>query len=223
MNLQYEVIRSARKSIGITVERDRRVIVRAPHEASDQSVSAAVASKRFWIWQKLRDPNKYPDPLPAKEFVTGETLLFLGQPYTLVFVEGKSGTVKLVGEQFEVGFADQDRSKELFKAWYLGEARACLGPRIATLAAEMGIGYRRICVRELRYRWASCTPAGTLSFNWRIVQAPMIVVDYLIVHELAHVREPNHSPEFWNLVAVHAPNWSAARGWLKQNGSGLEW
>jgi predicted metal-dependent hydrolase len=57
----------------------------------------------------------------------------------------------------------------------------------------------------------------------RIVQAPMIVVDYLIVHELAHVREPNHSPEFWNLVAVHAPNWSAARGWLKQNGSGLEW
>jgi predicted metal-dependent hydrolase len=223
MNLQYEIIRSARKSIGITVECDRRVVVRAPHQASDQSVSAAVASKRFCIWEKLRDPNKYPDPLPAKEYVTGETFLYLGQPYALVLTDGSVGTLELVGERFEAANVDRDRCNELFKAWYLGRARACLGPRIATLAAEMGITYRRICVRELRYRWGSCTPGGTLSFNRRIVQAPMIVVDYLIVHELARVREPNHSPDFWNLVAVHAPTWVSARDWLKRNGSWLEW
>ena len=64
---------------------------------------------------------------------------------------------------------------------------------------------------------------GTLTFNWRIIQAPMIVVDYLIVHELAHVLEPNHSQEFWNIVAVHAPTWTKARNWLKQHGGRLEW
>jgi len=122
-----------------------------------------------------------------------------------------------------LALADRGRGNRLFTAWYLAQARACLVPRIVTLAAKMGITYRRICVRKLRYRWGSCTPGGTLTFNWRIVQAPMIVVDYLIVHELAHVREPNHSPDFWNLVAVHAPSWASARDWLKQSGSWLEW
>jgi predicted metal-dependent hydrolase len=87
----------------------------------------------------------------------------------------------------------------------------------------MGINFKRILVRELRYSWGSCTPGGTLTFNWRIVQAPPVVVDYLIVHELAHVLESNHSGEFWNIVAVHAPAWEKARDWMRINGSRMEW
>jgi predicted metal-dependent hydrolase len=87
----------------------------------------------------------------------------------------------------------------------------------------MGVGHSRIWVRDLKYSWGSCTPGGTLSFNWRIIQALMIVADYLIVHELAHVLEPNHSKEFWNIVAVHVPSWTKARNWLKQHGAQLEW
>jgi len=223
MMLDYQVIHSNRKTINITVERDRRVIVRAPRQASEQTVSAALENKRFWIWQKLRDPHKYPTPLPHKEYVEGETFLFLGQHFGLTFTQGDSGAVNLVGRHFEMARADRRNGDSLFRAWYLAQAKEKLTPRIAAFAAEIGVSYLRICVRDLKYRWGSCTKGGTLSFNWRIIQAPMIVVDYLIVHELAHILEPNHSQKFWDIVAVHVPSYSKARNWLKQYGGQFEW
>ena len=223
MKLDYEVIRADRRTIRITVERDRKVVVRAPKQASEQAVTAAVESKRFWIWQKVRDPHKYPDPAPRKEYVNGETFLFLGQHYGLSLTRAAAGAVRLAGREFEMSAADRHRGDAIFRVWYLAQAKEKMRPRIAALAAEMGVAYSRIWVRDLKYRWGSCTPGGTLSFNWRIIQAPMIVVDYLIVHELAHILEPNHSQDFWNIVAVHAPGWQRARSWLKQHGGRLEW
>lgn len=223
MKLDYEVIHANRKTIGITVERDRKVVVRVPRQASEQEVAAAVESNRIWIWQKLRDPHKYPDPAPHKEYVTGETFLYLGQHYGLSLTRGEGGAVRLVGKQFEMAGSDRRNGDALFRSWYLAQAKEKLHPRIAAFATEMGVGYSRIWVRDLKYRWGSCTPGGTLSFNWRIIQAPMIVADYLIVHELAHVLEPNHSQDFWNIVAVHVPSWMKARNWLKLYGGRLEW
>jgi len=223
MKLDYVIVRSERKTIRITVERDRRVIVRAPKQASETAVTAAVESKRFWIWQKVRDPHKYPDPAPRKEYVTGETFLYLGQQYGLSLTRKEKGEVRLVGREFEIAAADRRNGDAVFRSWYLTQAKEKMRPRIATLAAEMGLTYSRIWVRDLKYCWGSCTPGGTLTFNWRIIQAPMIVVDYLIAHELAHVLEPNHSEDFWNIVAVHVPSWQRARTWLKQHGGQLEW
>lgn len=223
MKLDYEVVHSERRTIRITVERDRKVVVRAPKQASEKAVSAAVEGKRFWIWQKVRDPHKYPDPAPRKEYVTGETFLFLGQQYGLSFTRKEKGEVRLVGREFEMATADRRNGDAVFRSWYLAQAKEKMRPRIASLAADMGLAYSRIWIRDLKYRWGSCAPGGTLSFNWRIIQAPMIVVDYLIVHELAHVLEPNHSEDFWNIVAVHVPSWQRARTWLKQHGGQLEW
>ncbi len=223
MTFDYELIHSRRRSIGITVERDRRVIVRAPIGADAQAVSDVVAGKRLWIWKKLRDPRKYPDPLPRKEYVSGESFLFLGQGHRLVLTDRAPGAVSVDGSRFELARVDRRRGDQLFRAWYLARARERLAPRITALATEMGVKFQRVWVRDLRYRWGSCSPGGTLTFNWRIIQAPMIVVDYLIAHELAHVLEPNHSPEFWNIVAIHAPSWVKARGWLKEQGAELEW
>lgn len=223
MKLEYEIVRANRKTIGITVERDRKVVVRAPPQASELTITRAIEGKRFWLWQKLRDPHKYPEPAPHKEYVTGETFLYLGQHCALSIIGGERGAVRLVGKQFEMARSDRRNGDALFRAWYLLHAREKLPPRIAAFATEMGVGYSRIWVRDLKYSWASCTPGGTLSFNWRIIQAPMIVADYLLVHELAHVLEPNHSEEFWNIVAVHVPSWTKARNWLKQHGGRLEW
>ena len=86
----------------------------------------------------------------------------------------------------------------------------------------MGVAHRQILVSDLKYRWASCTPKGNLNFNWRIIKAPMFVIDYLIVHELAHLLEPNHSPAFWNIVAVQTPRYETARAWLREHGAELE-
>lgn len=221
--IDYEIIYSDRKTLRITVERDRKVVVRVPKKASEKAVSAAVESKRFWIWHKIRDPYKYPEPGLKKEYVPGESFLFLGQHYGLTLSAEKMGAVRLVGPQFEIARADRHNGDRLFRAWYLLQAKQILPPRIAAFAAAMGVTYKRIWIRDLKYRWGSCTPGGTLTFNWRILQAPMIVVNYLVVHELAHVLEPNHSKDFLNFVAVHVPSWKRARSWLKENGSRLEW
>jgi predicted metal-dependent hydrolase len=161
--------------------------------------------------------------MPRKEYVAGESFLYLGQRYGLALTGEQLGMVRLVGRQFEMANTDRRFGNKLFRAWYLLRAGEVLPQRIARYATAMGVTYKRIWIRDLKYRWGSCTPAGTLTFNWRILQAPMIVVDYLIVHELAHILEPNHSKDFHNLVAVHVPNWAKARSWLKQNGSWLEW
>lgn len=221
--IEYEVVYSNRKSIRITVERDRRVVVRAPDIATGNAVATAVRRKQLWIWQKISDEYKYPDPSPRKEFVSGETFLFLGQNYGLTLTRDQGSAISLVGKQFIMPNCDREEAYRRFRSWYLAQAKEKITPRIATFAAEIGVAYKRICVRDLKYRWSSCTPAGTLSFNWRVVQAPMIVIDYLVVHELAHIVEANHSQEFWNIVAVHSPTWKKARRWLKQNGSRLEW
>jgi len=223
MTFNYEVIYSIRKTIGITVDRDRRVVVRAPQCASADAVSDVVESKRLWIWQKLRDPRKYSDLAKRKEYVEGETFLFLGQHYSLELISGKPAAVRLVGRRFQLVRDDSCFGEALFRSWYSLRAKEILQPRIAIFAAAMGLSYTRIWIRDLKYRWASCAPGGTLTFNWRIVQAPMIVVDYLIVHELAHFLVPTHSQDFWNIVAVHVPSWAKARSWLRQNGSRLEW
>jgi len=223
MKLQYEIIYTDRRTIGIIVERDRRVVVRAPRRARPEDVYAAVKRKRFWIWGKLSDPQKYALLPSLKEFVAGETFLFLGQNYSLELVPEPRGEVRLNGRHFELSRADRISGREMFQKWFLSEARKHITPRVAGLAKGMGVQFKRISVRDLKYSWGSCTPGGTLTFNWRIVQAPIVVVDYLIVHELAHVIEPNHSREFWNIVAVHVPAWEKARDWLRQHGARLEW
>jgi predicted metal-dependent hydrolase len=223
MNIDYEIVYSERKGIRITVERDRKVIVHAPKQASDKAISSAIECKRLWIWQKLRDPDKYPDPALRKEYVSGETFLFLGQDYSLALTGNQRGSVRLAAQQFEMAPADRHIADSLFRAWYIRQAKEVLPLRVTAIAGEMGVSYRRLWIRDLKYRWASCTPGGTLTFTWRILQAPMIVVNYLIAHELAHILEPNHSRGFWNLVAVHAQSWVRARTWLKQNGPRLEW
>jgi predicted metal-dependent hydrolase len=186
-------------------------------------VAAVVEKKHYWIWGKLRDPQKFAQPRPAKEFVPGEMFLFLGQSFGLRMVAECRGEVRFDGTRFELSRMDRREARELFAAWYLGRARAELTPRVAVMARAIGIDFKRIVVRDMKYRWGSCSPGRTLTFNWRIVQAPMIVVDYLVAHELAHLLEPNHAPKFWNIVAVHAPAWAKARAWLRRYGARLEW
>jgi hypothetical protein len=223
MKLNYELVYSERKSIAISVERDRRIVVRAPRRARIEAVTAAVDRKRAWIWSKLRDPRKYALRPRQKEFVAGEAFLFLGQNYSLELLRTSHGGVRVNGRCFELSRTQRHRGRELFKSWYLAQAQRIIPPRVAAVARSMGVEVEQISVRELKYRWASCSPGRRLTFSWRIIQAPTLVVEYLIVHELAHLLEPNHSDNFWNIVAVHVPAWEKARDWLRRHGSRLEW
>lgn len=222
MILPYTLVFSDRRTIRVTVERDRRVVVRAPRGTSEEKVQALVEQKKFWVWQKQRDPRKYPQPRLRKEFVSGESFLYRGRHYALELIDGTGEELRFAGK-FLLPRGSRQNAAELFRAWFMARAHEHLPPHVADLADRMGVKYRRIGVRDLKYRWASCTPGDQLVFNWRIIQAPQAVTDYLIAHELAHLLEPNHTPRFWNIVAVHAPAHVKARGWLRQHGSSLEW
>ena len=221
MKLDYRIVYSRRKTIGVTVERDAAVVVHAPIGASEAKVRGAVEAKRFWLYQKVHHKQKYPGHISRKEFVTGTTLLYLGKSYRLEITKDDTE-----GLQFHSGFyiARHHRSEagKLLRDWYIERAQRKLPQRAEAIADALGVTFNSILISDLRVRWGSCTPKNNLNFNWRLMKAPTFVIDYVIAHELAHLLEPNHTARFWNIVSVQVPRYQAAKEWLKENGRFLE-
>jgi predicted metal-dependent hydrolase len=220
MELQYTVTFSQRKKLTITVERDRSVVVMAPLGTSPDTIRDIVESRKIWIYEKLKHPQKY-DPAPRKEFVSGETVLYLGRNYRLEIQKGAEESIRFHGKFIVTGISP-DRAAMLFKEWYIGKARKKIIPRVRQHATNLGVQVKKVMVSELKYRWGSCTPHDSLNFNWKLIKAPMFVIDYVIVHELAHLIEQNHTARFWNIVQVQVPGYAKAKEWLKQHGDILE-
>ena len=221
MKIDYRIVYSQRKKITLIVERDRSVVVRAPLGTSEEAIHQAVEAKKFWLYQKINHPQKYPAQRLRREFVSGETIPYLGRNYRLEVTDAD-----LPGVVFQHGFLisrrNQPQAAQLFREWYIARAREHLPARADHFAAALGVRYNRLLISDLRVRWASCTPQDNLNFNWRILKAPTFVIDYLVVHELAHLLEANHTPRFWNIVAVQVPRAEEAKVWLRDEGEALE-
>ena len=221
MDMKYDIKYSKRKTLNITVERDRSIIVRAPDHLSEDKIDKLVYSKRQWIKEKLAHSQKYPLVTDYKEFVSGETLMYLGRNYQLL-VEDKEIENIVFEQRFIISKTNQSKANELFKQWYKTQALKKIEPIANRVAKNLGVQYNQCKVTEMKYRWGSCTPANNILFNWRIIKAPMFVVEYLVAHELVHLVESNHTPRFWNVLSIQSPNYLKAKGWLKKNGSMLE-
>lgn len=221
--LNYNIVRSPkRKTLTITVERDRTIVVRAPQRMPEEEVHRLFAAKRQWVLQKLRDPQKYKDRMPpGKEVVNGESAPYLGKEYRIEINETPSGDVEF-SEMFLVPPERQARRRQVLRDWYVKEAREKILSRVQQHARELGVAYKRARIVGNRYRWGSCTIRDTVNFNWRLIKAPMFVIDYVIVHELAHLLEPNHTPAFWNIVRAKTPKMDKAKSWLREHGQMLE-
>lgn len=224
MNLAYEVERSARRhTLTITVERDRKVVVHAPLGTTDETIRKVVEAKRQWIYEKVRHAQKYqdlPHP-PGKELVNGESILYLGRQYRIEIVQAQDEQIRF-DRHFIIPAMERSRQSAALQQWYLARARLKIIPRVEHHARELGVETAIIKIVDNRYRWGSCTPNNNVTFNWRLIKAPMFVIDYVIVHELAHLLEPNHTPRFWNIVRAQITNLDKARAWLKQQGQLLE-
>jgi predicted metal-dependent hydrolase len=220
MELNYTVTYSQRKKLTITVERDRSIVVMAPLGTAPEKIREVVESRKLWIYEKLRHPQKY-DSTPRKEFVSGETVLYLGRNYRLEIQKGSEESIRFLGK-FIVTGVSPDRAAKLFRKWYLDKAKKKLVPRVKLHARNLGVQFKKVMVSELKYRWGSCTPNDNLNFNWKLIKAPVVVIDYVIVHELAHLLEQNHTARFWNIVQVQVPGYAKAKEWLKEHGDILE-
>ena len=224
MILEYTVRRSPKRTkLSIIVERDCRVVVLAPDEASDSAIDSAVQAKRQWIYEKTRHEQKYqplPHP-PGKELVSGESALYLGRNYRIELIEETLDGVKFQ-QKFLVSRSEVKRGKEILREWYMKQASRKILPRTAKHARDLGVTYTNAKIVDSQFRWGSCTPKNSVHFNWRLIKAPMFVIDYVIIHELAHLIEPNHTARFWNVVRTQSPTADKARTWLKTNGQLLE-
>jgi len=221
MNFEYSIVYSARKTLQISVERDRSVVVRAPEGTPREKIEEAVESKKLWLYEKLKHPQKYREVATSKELVSGASLLYLGKEYKLDFV-GDDFDGIIFESKFLISRSFKPLAAQFIRDWFMESAKRIIPPKVKTFARQLGVKYNRVLVSDLKYRWGSCTPKNNLNFNWRLVKAPMNVIEYVIVHELVHLLEPNHTPRFWGIIKAQLPHYSKAKGWLKEHGELLE-
>lgn len=224
MDLEYTIVRSPRRrKLTITVERDRSVVVHAPAATAEEKIRRLVESRRQWIFEKTRHAQKYaelPHP-PGKELVNGESALYLGRNYLIEISPTDSGVIEFA-QKFRVPSGLADRRLGAFRSWYITRAEEKIIPRVRHHARQLGVEFSAARIVDNRYRWGSCTVKNNLTFNWRLIKAPVSVIDYVVVHELAHLIEPNHTPRFWNIVKAQIANMDKPKQWLKEHGQLLE-
>lgn len=229
-NLTFDVRRSKRRStIGITIERNASLLLHLPDGFSLQDAEPLVRSKLVWVHQKLISKQKALDEeiFRRPEFVDGEGFYFLGRHYRMKLVdptpdEGPVATVRFRGDQLlfrrDQAVAGQKRIAE----YYTRAAHPYINQAVDRWKRVAGTTPAKfVNVLDLGFRWGSCSADGTLNFHWRIMQLPPPVIDYIVVHELCHIKVADHSLSFWKEVRRVLPDYQQHREWLRQRGGRL--
>jgi hypothetical protein len=222
--LDFEVqSSSARRSIGITVDRDGSLILNAPHDCDEAELAAFAHEKRTWVYKKLAQKDLLLSQRPKKEFVSGEGFAYLGRSHRLLLADNRTSPVKLERGRLVMQrtLATRGLGAQAIIEWYRTRARQWLPRRVEPWAHRMGVTPEAIDVRDLGYRWGSLGKNGRINFHWATIQLAPTLIDYVIVHELAHVHEPNHSAEFWLYMERALPTFPAAKLDLARVGAGL--
>ncbi|UWG50710.1 putative metal-dependent hydrolase [Halalkaliarchaeum sp. AArc-CO] len=174
-----------------------------------------------WVVAKKRKFDRYREQVPERKFEEGTTFPFLGEPHEIV-VEVRSAA-EIVDRTIRLAEHNVERTslKRALETFYRRKAREQFEEYAGHYAAEMGVEYDRIEVRNQRTKWGSCSTNGTIGLNWRLMMAPPEIVEYVVIHELAHIQEPNHSEAFWSLVERYDPEYRAHKNWLAENSTRL--
>jgi len=214
--MEFDVIRSRRKTIAVEITREGGILVRAPLKLARREVLAFVHKNRAWIDRKLVQARVRQEERTPRRFLEGENFPFLGEQHRLRYVAGGEYLRQQNGE-FLLGADLSPRAGDLFRTWYRARAREILEDRVEHFALRMGLTCRSVRITDAKERWGSCNAAGSLNFAWRLVMAPPPVIDYVIVHELAHLVEMNHSRRFWERLGRVLPDYAKRRKWLREN------
>ena len=223
IKIQYELTFAQRKTLGIGVQPDLQVVVKAPEGTPLAEIEARVLKRAPWILKQQKDFERYLPHLPPRQYVSGETHRYLGRQYRLKVVESESGTQELVKRDRNFitvhvpDKADTERVRELLDDWYHAHARRVFRERLDACFPKMehvGVPYPELAVRAMRSRWGSCSPKGRITLNVKLIKVPASYIDYVIFHELCHLAEPYHSPWYYELLDRVLPDWRERRDGL---------
>ncbi len=227
-DIEYQLLRSGeRRTADIVIERNGLISVRAPAHLSEEQADAVVERKRLWIYRNLAEWRDLNATRVVREWVNGEGFLYLGSSYRLRFVQEQDEPLKLWDGRFclqrkVVELGGEEAAKRVFEKFYADKGVERIRKRVAYFAPKVGVIPSFIDVREIGYRWAACAADGRLSFNWKCMMAPPKVIDYIVVHELCHLRHRDHTDAFWNEVDKVLPDYRDRKEWLKKHGAGLD-
>lgn len=207
-----------RKTVSIFIERDGSVRVLAPVTATDEKIETAVKAKEYQIFTKIAKWKELNQGKVNREFVNGQSFLYLGKYYRLSIEENQDVPLKVSGGFFRLDKKYLNKVDKVFKEFYRDKATQKIKERLKLIEEKFQHRPTAIKVLELQNRWASWTPKNGLNFHWKCIMAPVAVLDYIITHEMVHLKYPNHSTEFWNELDKKMPNYREYENWLKRNG-----
>jgi predicted metal-dependent hydrolase len=210
-----KIIRSRRRTIALEITPTATLIVRAPLRAPAEYIEEIIRQKRSWIVRKFDEMKRRPLP-SGHEYAEGEIFHFLGREYPLYLLTDGNMTIER-SDKLYVSRSLLPDLKNHIKRWYRKEAHKEIQARCMWFSMKTGHVPTTIRITDARQRWGSCTHKGGLNFSWRLVQAPPDIVDYVVVHELVHISQPDHSRKFWNKVREILPDYERRRKWLREN------
>ena len=231
--LAFDLRRSAlRRTMQITVERDGTLILFAPKACSTAQLEKFVRERRFWIFTRLAEKEALHQPVSPKQYKTGEGFAYLGRNYRLLLLprpmttsaelsSEQSVPVKLSGGRFQMRRDVAAEGRVHMVQWYVTHATQWLEARIQPWTRRLAVKPKGLTVMDLGFRWASCSAGGKVQFHWKTILLPPRAIDYVIVHELAHLHERHHTPAFWSLVERALPDFAARKQWLAEHGDSL--
>lgn len=211
-----KLVRSRRRTIELTITEDARLVVRAPLRTPLHLIHGVIDKKQQWIRRKIREADSRP-VLPPREFRDGERFLFLGKAYELKISRNSARPVEL-GDRLYISSLALPEARRALREWYRRNAAKHISGRCAYYARLIGRAPNLVRISSAEKRWGSCSPEGNLNFSWRLMMAPPEVIDYIVVHEMAHLEVPNHSASFWDRVASIMPEYRVHKKWLRENG-----
>lgn len=224
--LEYNLVYSKRKTLGICIKAPGIIIVRAPMHLPKEQIEKSLKNKSKWILQKLELLSKIDIASVEKKYLTGEKFMYRGELYPLRVVIDESlkkPEVKLYEEKFIITtpVKDEEIIKESMQLWYKQKAREIVIEKIEYYSKHFQIMPNSIKIKAQKTRWGSCTYKNDLALNYKLIMAPPDVLDYVVVHEMCHMEHKNHSKNFWNRVSSIMPDYKDKRNWLKEHGGKL--
>ncbi len=208
------------KSASIRVKEASTTII-VPKWASRSDINALITKKSHWIHKQLSEQKKA-IRLSKRDYIQGESFFYRGRPLTLAIQHSEQENVTIDNGQLTL-FVQKDKSsaksrQQLIHKQFQTLAEQHLKERTQHYAEVIGVTYSNICVKSYKSRWGSCSSLGLISYNWKIIIAPDPVIDYIVIHELCHLIEHNHSTRFWALVEQFQPHYKQQKEWLRKNG-----
>jgi predicted metal-dependent hydrolase len=219
---EYQVLRSKerKKTMTLLINREGRVVIRAPLRTPDSEIDHFFHSRRAWIAKKLTGSEMREEiAVRPREFIPGEEFHYLGDAYPLEVsdLNGSRKALILSHGKFVLARDKLPQAKEVFVKWYRQMAREVIEERVRFWSSRFDLVPAGITITSSWQRYGSCSAKNNLSFSWRLLMAPYQVIDYIIVHELAHIKEKNHSKKFWNYLRSLLPGYEAQKRWLREN------